>query len=501
MAYQPFVGAGGQDLQPNSFSDAGGGKLNQAVISAYDVYKPNELVQVFERHGYRPSFRLMLKTMGFKRGSYAPTIGHYEYPWRKNLVTVGAIVTPSGGPGTDVVIELDAADMYDAQVTANGVAVQASYPIENEIILFPDGNAAMITNKDTSVTPHRLTLTPLQDTTDLAGSIVVGEQYFIATNAHGEGSGLPAGRTPRVIRYENNFQIVKTAAYTTGSELTNQTYFEPVPDTPGSIFMKVEMDAMYRFEEMCDGALMWGQNINNITEFNTELGIDIPITGTEGMIEFATINGNNETYTVGNYQIADFDDVSKYYERERIGTRDIISLQGVDINVEIENVLIDLLDGDLAALLTKNFFYGDGQFDDEDQPPVDASTMAMEFNFRAVRKSNFRYFFYMLHLFNENVGAGAAAYDYPNWMIDFPVGYTTDKQTGTRVPTIGYEYKYLNGYSREEVIAEFNGVGVAGTGTPYRIATNANDIRNMGMLSEMAFHGTCANHITLVTPV
>ena len=114
MSYIPFVPAGGQDLTPNAFSDVGGGVQSQGVISQYQAYKPNELVQVFERHGYRPSFRLMLKTMGFRRGSYAPTIGHYEYPWRKNLVTVGAIITPSAGPGTPVTIELDAADMYNA---------------------------------------------------------------------------------------------------------------------------------------------------------------------------------------------------------------------------------------------------------------------------------------------------------------------------------------------------------------------------------------------------
>ena len=501
MAYTPFVPAGGQDLSPNAFSDVGGGYANQGVISAYQAYKPNELVQVFERHNYRPSFRLMLKTMGFRRGSYAPTIGHYEYPWRKNLVTVGAIVTPSAGAGTDVVFALDAADMFNANVTVNGVAAQASYPVENEIILFQDGNAGMIVEKNTTVTPHQLTVRPLDAAVDLATSIVIGEQYFIATNAHGEGSGLPRGRVPRVIKYSNTFQIVKTAAYSTGSELTNEMYFEPVEGQPGSFFAKVSVDAMYRFEEMCDGALIWGQQINNITEFNQELGFDVPITGTEGMIEFATVNGNNETYTVGNYQINDFDDISRYYERERIGVRDIMCLQGIDINIEIENVLSELLDGDLAALLTKNYLWGDGVFSDDMQPEMDASTYAMEWDFRAIRKSNFRYFFYLLHIFNENVGAGAPGYDYPNWQVMFPVGYAKEKSTGDARATIGYEYKQLGAYSREEVIADLNGVGVAGTGTPYRIAVNDRDTRGMGMVTEMAFHGTCANHITLVTPI
>lgn len=499
MAYSPFITPGGEDLGVNAFSDVGGGVMTQEVISDYNLYKPNELIQVFERHGYAPSFRLILKNMGFRRGTAKPTVGHYEYPWRKNLVTIGDIITPSAGPGTNVVIELDPTDMYNAGVTVNGVAAQASYPLEKEIIIFKDGNAGQIIAKDTSVTPHQLTIRPVKTTVDLVASIVIGESYFIATNAWGEGSGLPKGRVPRVLTYQNTFQIVKEAMYSTGSELTNQMYFNPTPDKPGSFYAKMEMDAMYRFEEMCDGALIWGQQINNITEYNQEVGLDIPITGTEGLIEFATVNGNNETYTVGNYQISDFDDVSRYYERERIGVREIMCLQGIDINIEIENVIGTLLDGDLAALLTKKFMYGDNMFSDGINAK-DPGAMALEYNFRAVRKSNYNYYFYMLHIFNENVGAGAPGYDYPNWQVMFPVGYVADKDSGTKRATVGYEYKQLGNYSREEVIADFSGVGVAGTGTPYRIASNPNDIHVGGMLAEIAGHNTCANHITLVRP-
>jgi hypothetical protein len=501
MAYTPFIApTSTQDLKPNSFGGVGGNYQSQGVISQYQMYKPNELIQVFERHNYAPSFRMMLKTMGFRRGSYAPTIGHYEYPWRKNLITVGTIVTPSAGPGTSVVISLDAGDMYNAGVTVGGVAAQASYPIKGELVLFPDGNMAQIIAKDTSVTPHRLTLRPVNSTVDLATSIVVGEAYFIASNAWGEGTGLPEGRVPRVVRYSNTFQIVKQAAGSTGSELTNQMYFEPVEGKPGSFFAKVSVDAMWRFETECDGALLWGQQINNITEFNPELGFDVNISGTEGLIRFATVNGNTDTYTVGNFQMADFDDISRYYERERIGINDIMALQGIDINIEIENVLIDLLDGDLAAMLTKDYMYGDGMFMDAMKPKLDASDFAMKFGFRAVKKSGYRYYFYCMPVFNENVGAGAAGYDYPNWQVMFPVGYAKEKSSGDNRATIGYEYKQLGAYSREEVIADISGVGVAGSGTPYRIASNQFDLYKMGMVAEIAFHGTCANHITLVRP-
>ena len=228
MAYSPFVNpATKQDLKPNVFSTVGGGTASQVVISQYDLYKPNELIQVFERHTYGGGFRIMLKAMGFNRGTSAPTTGHYEYPWRENLVTVGTtgvggggIITPSAGAGTDVVIALDPADMYNPGVNIGAVAQWASYPIKNEILIFRDGAAAMIVNKDTTTDPahHRLTLRPLDPLVDLATSVVEGESYFVATNAHAEGSELPEGRVPRIISYTNDFQITKVKAQSTGTE-------------------------------------------------------------------------------------------------------------------------------------------------------------------------------------------------------------------------------------------------------------------------------------------
>lgn len=501
MSYSPFVAPGGDDLGVNSYSSVGGATHSQTVMSQYNLYKPNELVQVFERHAGRPSFRLMLKAMGFNRGTAKNTTGHYEYPWRKNLVPVGAIITASTGPGTPVVIELDPSGMYNASVTVGGAARQASYPRVNDTLVFIDGEMGIITAKNTAVTPHQLTIVPVDPAVDLVTSIVVGEEYFISSNAWGEGTGLPDGIVPRVIQYHNTFQIVKEAVSATGSEMTNQTYFNPVPGQEGSFYLQVKWTSMMLFEDKCDGALMWGQAITNpaIATLNPNVGFDVQPTGTEGLMEFATTNGNNDTYTVGAYAMSDFDDLGKYFTRERVGVKDMICLQGIDIRYEIENVLGTLLNGDMGSLLTSKYFYGDNVFSDGINA-MDSRAFAMEIGFRGVQKGGINFGFYELSAFNENVGAGAPGYDYPNYQIIFPVGYAADKETGSLRPTIGYEYKLLGGYSREEVIADLAGVGVAGTGTPYRVATSPNDIHQMGMVSEIAFHGTCANHITIQRP-
>jgi len=507
MAYSPFINPAlsKQDLKPNVYSTVGGGTSSQTVISQYDLYRPNELVQVFERHTEGGGFRIMLKAMGFNRGTSAPTTGHYEYPWRENLVTVGGIVTASTGAGTDVVISLDPGDMFDPGVSIGPTAQRASYPIKNEILIFRDGASAMITDKDTTTNPlvHQLTLTPLDPLVDLATSILAAESYFVSSNAHAEGSELPAGRVPRIITYTNDFQITKVKAQSTGTELTNTMYFEPVAGLEGSIYLKVKQDMMYDFEKRCDGALIWGQNITNISEFVPRLGHDAPIRGTEGLIEFASTNGNVDNYVaVGGYTLADFRDLARYYEGERVGTNTFMNLMGFEIYQEVEQEMADFLNADTATLMTKDFFYGDSVFDhlEDTEYYKEPAEFALKIGFKAIKIGGYNFLFRHFRDFNTKVGAGADGYDYKSWQIVMPVGFATDKSSNTTRGTFGYEYKIAaNGYSREEIFGEITGAGVGGR-TMYRPASHGADVHECYLISEFAFHPTCANHITIQKP-
>jgi hypothetical protein len=486
MAYQPYINpaTNKQDLTPNTFSTVGGGTASQAVISQYDLYKPNELIQVFERHTYGGGFRIMLKAMGFNRGTSAPTTGHYEYPWRENLITVGSVVTPAGGAGNNIVIALDAGDMYNPGVSIGAVAQYASYPVKNEILIFRDGSAAMIIDKDTTTNPavHQLTLRPLDPLVDLDAVVLATESYFVATNAHAEGSELPEGRVPRIIQYHNDFQITKVKAQSTGTELTNEMYFQPIEGMPGSLYLKVKEDMMYTFEKDCDGALIWGQTITNISEFVPRLGHDAPIRGTEGLIQFATTNGNVDNYVaVGGYTLADFRDLARYYEGERVGTNSFMCLMGFELYQEVEQEMADFLNADTAALLTKDFLYGDSEFDnlEDDEYYKEPAEFALKIGFKAIKIGGYNFMFRHFRDFNK---------------------IATDKSTGTTRGTFGYEYKIANdGYSREEVIGEITGAGVGGR-TIYRAASHGADVHECFMISEFAFHPTCANHITIQKP-
>lgn len=502
MAYTPTPGTRPEDLAPNAFSSVGGGAISQQVISDWSLYEPAELTQLFERHyGMAPGFRLSLKTFGFSEGKATPTVGHYEMPWHKELLRVGSIDTAAAGAGNAMIVVLASSMMYDTSVTDGGSARKASYPRVGDLIITPTGERARVTAKDVTEDPHQLTLVPIDSTVDLDTKIVANGEYFIYSNSFGEATDLPAGRTSRVFKYTNRFQIIKESAGASGSELTNRMYIQPIEGQFGSWYLRVTKEAASRFEDACDGALLFGGSSDNSTANSTFLGHDVDVNHTQGMIEFAEDYGYTETYTSGSFSIDDYYDIGKNYEMERVGTKKIIGWQGYDYYTDAEKALQALLNADLTANLMREQFAFDAMPQDEFQP-VSPNDFALHIGFKALRVGGYDYVWKQLHNFNEYLGAGYDDYDYSQWSIYTPLGYTQSKGIGGNKPTVGYEYKQLDGYSREMVVSVTAGAGVAGAGGMFNtpLASNGIDATQVGMVSEMAFHGTCANQIIIHKP-
>lgn len=512
MAYTPYVNPATrpEDLQPNAFSSVGGGGVSNQILAQWDFYRPFEWTVVMNRHIDKPGFGQIIRTMGFARDSQNPQVGHYEYPWRKDLVKIGSIVTPASGAGNDIVVALSADSMYDPTVTVSGTGRKASYPREGQIIKTITGEKFQITAKNITTDPHQLTLTPVDATIDPDAHVIAGENYFISDNAWGEATGLPTGVMPRFMKYSNTFQIVKERILSSGTELTNFTYFKPVGNQEGSYYLKVKENTIKLFEDQKDGVLVWGTQIDNITQLSTQLGHDVDVKGTEGLISFAEANSYEQSYAVGAFALSDFDEITDIYENERVAGDQILSLQGKALNNEIERVLEALLDGDMAAFLSKNWFAYD-QIRDEvwgDQH-VSPSDYAVMIGFRAIKRSGYTFAWKLLHEFNDVRGAGADGYTWRNSAIMMPVAYAEDMNPANGVSghnrkmgTFGYEYKTnpQMGYSRESIVSPFNGAGVAGTTGITPMAVSEYDVHNVGFLSELAAHFTCANHIVLVRP-
>jgi len=503
MPYDPAV-TPSSPLRPGSFQPvATDGIASEAELYTIFQRPYPEQLDLFARHMNYVGFATMLRTMGFTRMISTPSTGHFEEDWLHELITVGSVVTPAVGAGDDAVIALDANDHYDTGVGGE----QATYPVVGDIIELPDRTQAQVAAKDTSVTPHQVTLRPITTTGDLSG-IAPTDQYGIVYNLWAEASGLPNGRVPRVFKYTNTLGVVKHAFGATGFELTNSVRHEVIPGQPGSAgqsqYVKIKRDDLIRFEHSKSGMLVFGQQPDNLTDSNTALGFDVSISGTEGFVQFARTAGNQDTYTAGSYDVTNFDTVSSILLDERsAATNDVIGWLGPDIWTEIENSFTNTLTQNLIYTVDRLVDGYRGYMTQQYHQNLtqDNADATLSFGYTAIRKNGFVYHMKRLSEFNDTRRLGGSSYSYRGWAIWHPLSWSTDRISGANRPTIGYEYKGLGNYSRESIFGHLNGAGVGGDNTPYGMAVTEYDTMRYFLISHCGFHGATANAIVVQRPV
>ena len=490
-----------------NFSSVGGGIAGQPVITTmYDLAPWYQIRSVFSRHSIAPSFRMLLRAFGggFTRGVSADRTSHYEEDWRESLLHVGSIVTAAGGAGNSMVIALDASSMYSPGITSGGATRKASYPQKGQRILFPDGQVAYIESKNVTTDPHRLTIKPALSTVDLDTVVTAGEKYFIFDNAWGEGTGLPTGVLQRLYKYTNTFQIIKHAFGASGSALT--TEFLPVWEREGeNIAMILKPKTIQDFERSVSNALLFGQQMNNISDTTgSQLGYDVAITGTEGLLAFSNSNGYIDTYTPGSYAISDFYSVTRAMEQERGGGKYLVGWQGYDIYTEMEQVFQNYYQYSLLPKMVDGLVARSGPqtMTDGWQPSNEGDFVAW-LGFKYAHLGGYTLMMGQMHEFNHPLGAGATGYDYMGYSIWQPVGTTLDMKTNQPVANLGYEWRELDGYKREAIFATIAGAGVAGAGgyVPATLVSNEFDYMNCGVISEIAFHAACGNRLYTQKPL
>lgn len=491
-----------QGLYPSNVGTVGSHIASEQIVSTLYNYNPFAIIRtVFQRHQNKISdFRFLLKAFGMTRAVDAPTTGHYEEDWLVNTLKLGTTHTATSGAGTSVIIGLHADSMYDASQTASSSAVKSSAVEVGHILQFADGVKGRVISKNTGTDPHRITIRPLK-TTDEIASPTSGDEVAIVTNAFAEGTGIPNGWMPRISQYTNTFQIVKEGGGTTGSNLSNQLFVEFTDAGDGSLWGKININMMARFERWVNGALLFGSQIDNIQTFVSDLGIDADVKGTEGFDDFTATYGHTLQYTVGAFSLADFDACGKVMQQERIGTRNLMTLDGYDIFTETENLLSDALRYDITPFLMKNAATQAG-VPEADWQPFENQDFEFYVGFKGLHKNGFSYGFKQVNEFNDVTGLGNSAYNYSQRRIVAPIlGTSRDTKTGKNGFMWGYEYKALNGYSREEAFGQLAGIGVAGVG-PYRFlpAVSVNDYMQAGILAEIGFHGACPNQVFRIIP-
>lgn len=500
--------------QPNNtFETAtGGGNVassgaGQEYIDELDLYKPNEIVnKVFKRHKSALGFRFMLGSAAKSQGVSQPTVGHYESGLEEDVIKVGA--KSGSGAGADVVVTLDADNMYN--VAGLG---QSSYPRKRDLIMFGNGMKAWVKDKDESVNPHTITVRPIKSADNLTTAVTVGSSYAIIGNAHGEGTGLPATIHPRYWKYTSEFQIIKEAMSYSGSALSNSIRLTTDATNPDSPYLlEILDDTLMRYELASDRTLLFSDTIDNITTTSDILSRTVNVKGTKGLDTFAQDYGHDYTYTPTSWAISDFKSTAEIYEDERIGINNIHGMVGFGFYGELEDVGVNFLgtDGN-AATFTRavGTMYNSGLADRVDMDNEELYGFGIEIGFRAITKLGYTFSWQKLTEFNNKTSVGGDAYNYKQRAIWCPIGHVgqlgMDGQRSSHdAPTMFYNYKKAGNYSRERQYGIVNGVGSASimgvAGIQGLLRSNGLDGSQFGVVSEINFHAALPNGFVYVQP-
>lgn len=425
---------------------------SEGLFTALQLYADNPQVQrkLYEKHGYRKSLYLIMDQLGLGTPLKGPEFAHWEKDWFKQTVVIGSITTATGGTGNPIIAALKAESMLTK--TIHGASVPFSFVQEQDIIEMP-GNRTLkgiVTFKDTSVTPHRITIKPMSNF-DLSTYVVADARFFIQSNGWAEGTKGAKSRLSVDSRWSNFTQIFKTKYTETGSSLTNEMPYEPIPGKMGAYVLRGTDEAEKFLYDQISGALIGGVKSAYVSQTAPDLSYDPMIKTTQGMIDYGVSEGTDISHAIGGVDIPHFDSIGEVMRRERINSTTINGWMGYGYRSEIENELSDFFMRDLSVYANK--------FKPEVLNGSDPKDFFAWFGFSGLHKNGFDYVFNTLDELDDPQGMGVDAYNYSHLGMWMPSATLKNKGEKRDIPSVGFRYKALNGYSRKYELVDTGGAG------------------------------------------
>lgn len=450
---------------------------------------PQLLSTYFKESGYPPTTLSKLKMFGMgtpnTKAVEGPITGHYEKARPKDLFTVGEIISVDGN---QITIALSADDMYTSDNTIGTTVF--SRPRVTEVWQFAIASTQYrVIEKDRTVNPHQITLEANADV-DPEDEIVEGAVASMVTTMSGEGTGQPEPLRPIRYKYQNTFAIIKETDITSGTHLTTAAPFQVVPGT-NLIWKEGFRDAEMRMEQMKGHTWMFGQKATGWTDYSDPLKSEVPIPGTQGLLDYALENGLDFEYSASDFDEADLYEIANYYNDIRTGASEILLIEGYNFNQKIEkffsskynyNWVIGVSDRYIAEGVrnARNF---NSDFTEEG--------MFVNLGITGFALGNLT--FLQTSAPELNYIGGAGAIGGKDWAIGVPFGFAGEKAENR--PYVGYEWRGTAGYSRENELW-MNG----GAGSDRVIKSSEFDVQNTYMRSEIAPHFALGEQFVVIHP-
>ena len=351
------------------------------------------------------------------------TYSHYEEDWIHATITPSATVTGAASATIQIVVsaaDIDAAGNFYGRV--------------GDIVMFSNGAKAQVIAKNQGAAT--LDIRPLLAATALTAT--KDEPIIITSNSFAEGTDQPEGRVSKAYEYSFNTQIIKEKVASTGTELTNQNWFNSIDGTTiNAWFDKAKsIDLDYRMALAIDGMILYGETADNTA---------VQGTTASGLVSGVTSQGGNATYTPGLFSVSYFDQMNRYLDKQQSGN-EYVGLLGYQAFQDVENTLSNVFTQNPiifaggAGKTFGNLMYGDNM-----QSLTDKS---VEIGFRSITKTDRTFHLLKLPQLSNPKLYGATGFSEAGRMIFCPLDKPIAPKGGA-MPHLAVRYKELGGYSRK----------------------------------------------------
>lgn len=409
------------------------------IISALDsdALEPDTLRKLYTPYGNEWKTHLRLKLLGFETPVTNEDYSHHEKD--KTHVALDVLTTDAAalGAGVSRVIEL------------TGAVSDPFYGRVKDGIMFgPDKVVGVIMSVDK---PNRTITVAPQDSSLIIPTVVAGDKLVIYTGISGEGSASVDPAFTRTRKYTNTTQIIDEKVATTGTSLTDATWFEIGGESSGKgMYTDAIAGGEYRMMVKHDGMFWHGVKGGDNVDPTSQADVGGKMRTSDGLLNTITNYGNSIAGFHTGFALADFDEIGQNI-LDNYGDTAVPIWTGM--GYELQKSVETALRTEFGA--TNDQEYLEKTVNDMLYKPN--NSYGAYVNFTYYQRMNFTYMFETLENWSNTETYGN--FDFPYEGVAVPLYKSKDQVSGEMFGTIGCRYKALGQYNRKFMTTELVGFG------------------------------------------
>ena len=427
---------------------------------------------------------------------YGPGIGLLEF-----LYMAGSIV-PIAGPTKKLFEELSLVKTVATYGTTSSVTTGAAWSLSLAAAEFNTSDKAYLSKNDMVVVPAKYCATTGTNTkltrpslwqvtavdsgvgtskvytlyaitkTDIINvTIPAGTKLMVTGGAYANGV---QGGTPKSAGWQTRTFVNSTRRQNwslTGSQQSNQRYYNTLRGGGNGIFTKASMEADFLLSKYINDDLMLGQLMTaTAITMNDRDSNAITPTNTLGMLGHMVAGGMKQYYTTS-YQYSDFDDVKALLQSQGITGRNVNFFMGSELYKQLENSGLDF---------KKEFAGG----------TVLGAIGEIDASLKSVHKNGIDFAFKELPSLADPTSYGSDSFDDffkgLGFMIpdtDVTVRGSMEEPAAVKMKNLALGYKNAQGENRTRINKVLPGIANVGQGTGDIAVSDYDDLRGE-LLSE-----------------